>query len=156
MAQDQVEVMGHLGFEASSSVAGHDRGARTAFRMALDHPERVLQVREHRHHSHAHVLTHVRMSWARRLVPLVLHRAALRFPRAAPRRQRGVLHPQEVRAGQGKGEISDETMKEYLRCCTPEQIHGVCEDYRAASTMDFEMDTADFEAGRKIDCPALG
>ena len=40
MAQDQVEVMEHLGFE-QFCVAGHDRGARTAFRMALDHPGRV-------------------------------------------------------------------------------------------------------------------
>ena len=46
-------------------------------------------------------------------------------------------------------------MKEYLRCCTPEQIHGVCSDYRATLAVDFPMDTADFEAGRKIECPAL-
>src|SRR6267143_2054091 len=42
MAQDQVEVMKHLGFERFY-VAGHDRGARTAFRMALDHPEKVAK-----------------------------------------------------------------------------------------------------------------
>ena len=40
LAQDQVEVMGQLGFR-ESSLAGHDRGARTAFRLALDHPDRV-------------------------------------------------------------------------------------------------------------------
>jgi haloacetate dehalogenase len=42
-----------------------------------------------------------------------------------------------------------------MRCCTSEQIHGVCEDYRAAATLDFAMDTADFEAGNKITCPVL-
>src|SRR5229473_7289017 len=42
MAQDQVEVMEHLGFK-KFFVAGHDRGARTAFRMALDHPDKVLK-----------------------------------------------------------------------------------------------------------------
>ena len=46
-------------------------------------------------------------------------------------------------------------MAEYIRCCTPEQIHGVCEDYRAAATLDFEMDTKDFEAGNKVRCPTL-
>ena len=46
-------------------------------------------------------------------------------------------------------------MGEYMRCCTPENIHGVCEDYRAAISVDFEMDRADFEAGRRIDCPVL-
>src|SRR5262245_18467259 len=42
MAQDQVDVMRHLGFERLM-VAGHDRGARTAYRMALDHPGAVIQ-----------------------------------------------------------------------------------------------------------------
>ena len=42
MAQDQVDVMRHLGFERFM-VAGHDRGARTAYRMALDHPGAVLK-----------------------------------------------------------------------------------------------------------------
>ncbi|MNC87671.1 Haloacetate dehalogenase H-1 [compost metagenome] len=37
--------------------------------------------------------------------------------------------------------------------CTPENIHGVCEDYRANVSLDMAMDTADFEAGRKIACP---
>jgi len=37
MAQDGVEVMQALGFHGFG-VAGHDRGARVAFRMALDHP----------------------------------------------------------------------------------------------------------------------
>src|SRR5215212_2866812 len=40
MAQDQLEVMAHLGFD-TFAVAGHDRGARTAHRMALDHPGKV-------------------------------------------------------------------------------------------------------------------
>jgi haloacetate dehalogenase len=43
MAQDQVEVMQHLGFE-KFCVAGHDRGGRTACRMALDHPDKVPAV----------------------------------------------------------------------------------------------------------------
>ena len=55
--------------------------------------------------------------------------------------------------GIGKGGFSKETLAEYARCCTPENIHGVCEDYRAAVTVDMAMDTADFEAGRKIQCP---
>jgi haloacetate dehalogenase len=45
-------------------------------------------------------------------------------------------------------------MAEYVRCTTPEQIHAVCEDYRATVTLDFEMDNADFGT-RKITCPVL-
>jgi haloacetate dehalogenase len=55
----------------------------------------------------------------------------------------------------GQGGLEPEAVAEYLRCCTPEQIHGVCEDYRAAATLDFAMDTADFEAGHKVTCPVL-
>ena len=55
----------------------------------------------------------------------------------------------------GQGGLEPEAVAEYIRCCTPEQIHGVCEDYRAAATLDFEMDTADFDAGHKITCPVL-
>ena len=40
MARDLVALMQRLGFE-QFFVAGHDRGARCAYRMALDHPERV-------------------------------------------------------------------------------------------------------------------
>ena len=55
--------------------------------------------------------------------------------------------------GIGKGGFSKETLAEYARCCTPENLHGVCEDYRAAVTVDMAMDTADYEAGRKVQCP---
>ena len=52
-------------------------------------------------------------------------------------------------------DVTDEAMAEYIRCCTPENIHGVCEDYRAAIEVDFEMDRIDLEAGRKVQCPLL-
>jgi len=43
VAQDQVEVMQHLGHERFG-VVGHDRGARCAYRMALDHPQTVTSL----------------------------------------------------------------------------------------------------------------
>src|ERR1700746_2052766 len=43
LAQDQVETMARLGFERFA-VAGHDRGARVAHRLARDHPERVTRL----------------------------------------------------------------------------------------------------------------
>ena len=57
--------------------------------------------------------------------------------------------------GIGKGGFSEETLKEYARCCTPENIHGVCEDYRAGITVDFEMDTRGLRRrGARVECPA--
>src|ERR1700738_1252623 len=43
MANDQVALRQHFGFERFA-VAGHDRGARVAYRLALDHPESVRKL----------------------------------------------------------------------------------------------------------------
>jgi haloacetate dehalogenase len=153
MAQDQVEVMKHLGFERFY-VAGHDRGARTAFRMALDHPEKVAKFC-----SIDIIPTHwqlTRMKWT--YAAYSYHWFFLAQPYDFPEtllRGNEEYYMRKKFAKQGEGKISDETMKEYLRCCTPEQIHGVCSDYRATLAVDFPMDTADYEAGRKIECPSL-
>jgi haloacetate dehalogenase len=49
-----------------------------------------------------------------------------------------------------------EALREYKRCLRdPETIHAICEDYRAAATIDFNHDAADREAGRRIACPLL-
>ena len=57
---------------------------------------------------------------------------------------------------QGLSFFHPETLAEYKRCFrNPETIHAVCEDYRATFGVDLDMDTKDFEAGRKIECPAL-
>ncbi|MET0485403.1 MAG: alpha/beta fold hydrolase, partial [Candidatus Rokuibacteriota bacterium] len=63
MAQDQVEVMEQLGFPRFM-VAGHDRGARTGYRMALDHPDRVLKLSCIDILPTHHVWTHTSREWA--------------------------------------------------------------------------------------------
>src|SRR5258705_13278362 len=63
MAQDQVDVMRELGFERFM-VGGHDRGARTAYRMALDHPAAVLKLCAIDILPTHHVWTHVTREWA--------------------------------------------------------------------------------------------
>ena len=57
---------------------------------------------------------------------------------------------------QGLSFFDPAALAEYKRCFrNPETIHAICEDYRATSGVDLAMDTQDFEAGRKIDCPVL-
>jgi haloacetate dehalogenase len=57
---------------------------------------------------------------------------------------------------QGLSFFDPEALAEYKRCFrNPETIHAICEDYRATFGIDFEMDTKDFEAGRKMGCPVL-
>jgi haloacetate dehalogenase len=65
---------------------------------------------------------------------------------------------QEIFGGLNKtpGAIAPEVMKEYVRAfANPDAIHASCEDFRAAAGIDLEMDKADDEAGRKIQCPLL-
>src|SRR5436190_11189910 len=154
MAQDQVDVMQHLGFD-QFFVAGHGRGARTAFRMALDHPDRVRKFASFDVVPTHHVLSHVNREWALNSYHWFFMAQPYDIPERliAGNEDYYILKKLTV-MGIGKGGFSPETLKEYARCCTPENIHGVCEDYRAGITVDYEMDRADFEAKRKIECPA--
>jgi haloacetate dehalogenase len=142
MAQDQVEVMEHLGFR-EFSVAGHDRGARVGFRMALDHPDRVRKFASIDIIPTHWQLTRMKWSYAAHSYHWFFLAQPYDFPEQLLRGNEEYYMRKKF-AKQGEGKISDETMKEYLRCCTPEQIHGVCSDYRATLAVDFPMDTADF------------
>lgn len=153
MALDQIEVMQHFGFD-KFFVAGHDRGARTAFRMALDFPDKVLKFASFDIIPTHHILTHANWKW----VLNSYHWFFMGQPYPIPERliegkEDFYILKKLTAMGIGKGGFSDETLKEYARCCTPENIHAVCEDYRANVSVDMAMDTADFEAGRKVDCP---
>ena len=56
----------------------------------------------------------------------------------------------------GLAPFSPAVMQEYLRCISdPAAVHGMCEDYRAAASIDLLHDRADREAGRMIECPLL-
>jgi len=154
MAQDQVDVMAHLGFK-EFFVAGHDRGARTAHRMALDHPDKVKKFASFDILPTHHVLTHATWQWALGSFHWFFMAQPYDIPeRLIQGREDFYILKKLTAMGIGKGGFSKETLAEYARVCTPENIHGVCEDYRAALTVDMPMDTADFDAGRKVTCPA--
>ncbi len=134
MATDQVEVMAELGFN-SFYVCGHDRGARVAHRMALDHPDRVKRVAFLDIVPTHHVLTHISKEWAVDSYHW--------FFMARKLDKKGV----------GMSGFTPEALAEYIRCCTPENLHAVCEDYRAAIGIDLAHDEADLH--RKLAMPAL-
>jgi haloacetate dehalogenase len=153
MAQDQVEVMEHLGFERFY-VVGHDRGARCAYRMALDHPEKVQKFASFDILPTHHVLTRATWQWALNSYHWFFMAQPYDIPeKLIEGREDYYILKKLTKMGIGKGGFSEATLKEYARCCTPENIHAVCEDYRAAVTVDMAMDTEDFDAGRKIECP---
>jgi haloacetate dehalogenase len=154
MADDQVEVMRHLGFERFS-VAGHDRGGRAAHRMALDHPQRVAKVAFLDIVPTHHMLNNIKRGWAVDSYHWFFMAQPHDYPEAmieAYGFERYIRRKLDKK-GVGMGAFTPEALAEYIRCCTRENIHAVCEDYRAAVGIDLEHDEADLAT--KIAMPML-
>jgi len=154
MAADQVEVMKKLGFDRWH-VAGHDRGGRVAHRMALDSPERVAKVAFLDIVPTLHMLSNIPLQWAVDSYHWFFMAQPYDYPEKMieaygfERYIRGKLD----KKGVGLSGFTPEAMAEYVRCCNAENIHAVCEDYRAAVSIDLEHDRADLP--RKIEMPML-
>jgi haloacetate dehalogenase len=149
MARDQVEVMRQLGFERFS-VAGHDRGGRVAYRLALDHPERVerLAVLDIIPTGEAFRRTDFRFAMG------YWHWFFLAQPFDLPERIIGA-DPEGYFGRRQNDVFTQEARAEYLRCFKSSAvIHAICEDYRAGATYDFQLDEAD-RGTKKIACPVL-
>jgi haloacetate dehalogenase len=155
MADDNVAVMRMLGFERFN-VAGHDRGARVAFRMALDHPEKVMRLVALDIVPTYHLLSNITLGWGMESYHWFFMAQKAPFPEKLISADLNYYMDYKLnKKGVGLEIFTPEAMAEYKRCTTPEQIHGVCEDYRATVTLDYQMDAADFTAGKTIHCPVL-
>ena len=155
MAQDQVDVMAELGF-AKFHLAGHDRGARTALRLALDHSEKVLSAAYLDILPTYQVMLDLNAQMAIDLYHWWFMAQAHPLPETLLRgNEEFYIRNKLMKQGPGKGGFTEAEIQEYIRVCTPENIHAVCEDYRAAATVDLAMDKADFAAGNKVKCPVL-
>jgi haloacetate dehalogenase len=149
MARDQVELMRQLGFERFA-VAGHDRGGRCAYRMALDHPERVEKLAVLDIVPTAEMWRRVDMDFG--LVDW--HWFFLAQPAPLPERLLAAA-PEAYYFHGDQSRFDPEALEDYLRCGrNPETIHAMCEDYRAGATIDRELDEAD-RGRRRIACPVL-
>jgi haloacetate dehalogenase len=156
LALDQVQAMASLGFERFA-VAGHDRGGRVAYRMALDHPERVSALA---------VLDIVPTAevWARaddRLALVYWHWGFLAQPAPLPERLIAgdpeayfTYHLRSIGLNGEPGRYPDPVIAAYRAQLEDETaVQAICEDYRAGATIDRQLDEAD--RGRLIDCPVL-
>jgi haloacetate dehalogenase len=156
MAQDQVELMRHLGHE-TFFVAGHDRGARTTHRMCLDHPDRVTRAAVVDILPSRHIWHNVSKQWATSSWHWVFMAQPYDFPErmmaAVP--AAWYMEKKLSKPGIGLSFMDPLAFAEYVRCFDWKTIRGSCEDYRACATCDLEMDDADFAAGRKVTCPLL-
>lgn len=156
MARDLVATMAALGHDRFA-VVGHDRGGRVAYRMALDHPDVVTR---------AAVLDVIPTGavWARAEA-----RAMLGFWPFSLLAQPAPL-PERLIAGCPKAVVDDavanwgtaadlfppEVRAAYVEALSdPAHVHAICQEYRAAATVDREQDDADLAAGRQMVCPTL-
>jgi len=154
MAQDMANVMAAFGC-TRCCVAGHDRGARVAHRMALDHPALVERVCVMDIAPTLHMFTHTDQQFATGYY----HWFFLIQPDGLPERligaDPGYYLREKLRRWAAPGARFDAAaVEDYVRCfSSPAAIHASCEDYRAAASIDLLHDAAD--RGRKIACPLL-
>lgn len=154
MAADQVEVMRHFGFERFL-VCAHDRGARVAHRMALDHPGAVERL----------MLLDIAPTLAmyeatdRTFATLYFHWFFLIQPEPLPETLIGAnpdVYVERVMGGRhaGLAPFAPQALDAYRSALRqPGAVHAMCEDYRASATIDLEHDRADIERGNKVACP---
>ncbi|NWB95644.1 alpha/beta hydrolase [Pseudomonas gingeri] len=156
MGRDGVALMDSLGF-SDFSILAHDRGARVAHRLALDHPAAVqrmvlldiaptLSMYAQTDEAFARAYWH----WFFLIRPAPLPEMLIE---ANPEQYlRSVMGSRSA----GLKPFTDEAFAEYLRCISlPGSARGICEDYRASATVDLEHDRADIEAGRQLNMPLL-
>lgn len=154
MGEDALDVMDHYGFDRFA-VAGHDRGARVAFRMALDAPERISHLAALDIVPTLTVLSEVTLGWGLESYHWFFMAQKAPFPEKLIGADLDYYIRYKLnKKGVGLEIFTPEAMEEYERCTTREQIHAVCEDYRATVTLDLEMDRNDF-GKRHIKCPTL-
>ena len=151
MAKELVDVMAKLGFPTFTLI-GHDRGGRVSYRLALDHPQAVerLALFDVIPILEAWVRTDAR--FAQTYWPWIL------LSQKDPLPESYLLGaPKAVFDNPfGHGSFGPEILEEYVSTYRdPARIHGICEEYRAAATIDVEHDRADKEASRRIACPLL-
>jgi haloacetate dehalogenase len=153
MASDQVEVMQKLGFN-QFTVVGHDRGARVAHRMTIDYPDAITRL------AVLDIVPTYKLysTVAKDFATVYFHWFFLIQPSPLPETLLGNNAEFFLRKWAFGGlipeVITEQVFAEYLRCFqNPDTLHAMCEDYRAAASIDLEHDEADLH--KKIQCPVM-
>lgn len=156
MARDMAELMTHFGHDRFT-VISHDRGSRVAHRLALDHAARVQKLAvldivptiEHFERTDmSFAIGYYHWFWLAQPHP---------FPEKLINAAPEIWFDAHVaREPKGKDFFHPEARADYLAAvCDPANIVGMCEDYRAAATIDLVHDRESRAAGLKIQCPML-
>ena len=156
MARDMVAVMERLGFPRFS-VAGHDRGGRVAYRMALDHPAHVDRLAVLDVLPTETVWARADARFARAYWPWsLLAQPALLPERLLEAAPDAVVDDALGGWGSPAAAFPADVRAAYVEALRdPAHVHAICEEYRAAATLDPAHDEADRRDGRRITCPLL-
>ena len=151
MGNELVDVMAQLGYPTFTAI-GHDRGGRVSYRLTLDHPNAVerlavfdvIPILEAWNRSDAR--------FAQTFWPWSL------LSQREPMPESYLLGAPEAVFGNpfGQGSFGPDILEQYVATLRdPVRVHGICEEYRPAATIDVEHDKVDKDAGNKIQCPTL-
>jgi haloacetate dehalogenase len=156
MARDLVVLMERLGFSRFAG-AGHDRGGRVAYRMALDHPRRVTRLAVLDVLPTSTVWDHADDRLALAYWPWSMLSQPMSLPEQLLQAAAEAVVDSALDGWGPKSEVFTPAVRAaYARPLRePSHAHAICEEYRAAATLDREHDAADRSAGRRIACPTL-
>jgi len=151
MAAELVGVMEKLGFPTFTLI-GHDRGGRVSYRMALDHPKNIERIAVFDVIPILEAWNRCDARFAQTYWPWIL------LSQKAPLPESYLLGAPKAAFDNpfGHGSFGTEILEEYVsNYRDPARVHGICEEYRAAATVDVEHDRADKVASKRIQCPML-
>ncbi len=156
MANALAGAMARLGFP-SFALAGHDRGGRVAYRLALDYPDRVtsLAVLDAIPITDAWAMADSRLTLSFWPWSLLAQPAPLpeRLIAGAPD---AIIDDAATQWGSAASTFPPEIRAAYAeQLRDPDRAHAICEEFRSAATVDREHDDADRLSGRRICCPLL-
>jgi haloacetate dehalogenase len=153
MAADQYALMKSLGYD-QFFLLGHDRGGRVSHRLAMDFPESVLKVMVLDISPTLSMYENTSMAFAKGYWHWFFLIQNYPVPETMIAANPEYWLKNHMGRYAGTGIFSAERWAEYLAGVSdPVSMHAMCEDYRAAASIDLDHDGADRAAGIKLTMP---
>ncbi|HEX2564660.1 MAG TPA: alpha/beta hydrolase, partial [Acidimicrobiales bacterium] len=154
IALDQVEVMHALG-HAQFDVVGHDRGARCAYRLALDHSDAVTRLAVLDIVPTADTFSQAGMDFVRAFWVWLFLASEEPVPERLIAQAPDTIVNHMLDSWSDRDAFPPDVRAEYIaKFGDAATVHAICEEYRASATLDREHDEAD-RGTRRIACPTL-
>ena len=153
MAADQHALMQSLGYQ-QFFLLGHDRGGRVSHRLAMDFPDSVLRLMVLDISPTLTMYDDTTMEFAKGYWHWFFLIQPEPIPETFIAANPEFWIKQHMGRHAGTGIFSPERWAEYLAgASNPQTMHSMCEDYRAAASIDLVHDRADRAAGKKLTMP---